>query len=360
MTDGEEQTGVDYANLIRAQTRQVDIDRFKERGMRKVNVINAKKINELISQAVTNIIGRMEEADIQTIKEDKAQIVMDSMTEFKRLFDEQRKEHDAKLQLQDEISQLREALNQRADSAAASETGAAEASASIKEEIAQLRAMLVNQAARDNSEVMRRKAMVEEQIHLINERFDEIKDSLGGGANGSGGDASVLTALKDLQGAIEGRFEELTRTLREAVGSGASADLKAELSALRRDLEQKTVAAETASTAALQAQLTQVQELLAKGGGGGFSGDIGDVVSKLEGSLSRKLAEAGIGKQDVSEVDAVAASGVMLGAAFKGLDDIETNLDGMSARKQVDKKGAAKAKGALDALKKLKGGGKKE
>ena len=43
-----EQSNVDYSNLIRAQTRQVDIDAFKERGMKKVNVINARKINELI------------------------------------------------------------------------------------------------------------------------------------------------------------------------------------------------------------------------------------------------------------------------------------------------------------------------
>ncbi|MCA8913288.1 MAG: hypothetical protein KDB82_16435, partial [Planctomycetes bacterium] len=67
-----EQSNVDYSNLIRAQTRQVDIDAFKERGMKKVNVINARKINELISQAVTNIIGKMEDADIETIKDDKA------------------------------------------------------------------------------------------------------------------------------------------------------------------------------------------------------------------------------------------------------------------------------------------------
>jgi formate dehydrogenase accessory protein FdhD len=114
MSESAEQD-LDYSNLIRAQTRQVDIDAFKERGMKKVNVINAKKINELISQAVTNIIGRMEDADIQTIKDDKAQIVMDSMDEFKRLFSEQKKESEHQGKLQEEIELLRQALAQLTD-----------------------------------------------------------------------------------------------------------------------------------------------------------------------------------------------------------------------------------------------------
>ncbi len=99
------QNPVDYASLIKNQTRQIDIDAFKERGLKKVNVINAKKINELISQAVTNIIGKMEGSgvDIAHIKEDKQQIVQDSMEEFKRLFAEQKKEQEGQNKLQEEL-----------------------------------------------------------------------------------------------------------------------------------------------------------------------------------------------------------------------------------------------------------------
>ena len=81
------------------------------------------------------------------------------------------------------------------------------------------------------------------------------------------------------------------------------------------------------------------------------------VIDKLEGSLSKKLAAAGIGKEEVTAENALAASGVMLGAAFRNMDNIESNIGSLDARKSTDKEGGKKAKGALDALKKLKGKG---
>lgn len=410
MTDGTEQKDVDYSNLIRAQTREVDIDAFKERGMKKVNVINAKKINELISQAVTNIIGRMEDADIQTIKDDKAQIVMDSMAEFKRLFSETRKEQDNQTKLQEEIELLRQALGKRESGDAASASSAQ--MDTVTEAIAELKAFMVNQASKAQSQEMTRGAMLEQQAQLLDDHFNELKSQLAvgpaaSGKAGPGEDATkqaveaavdrlakmlekqekgkngattetLLGAFGELRGDLDKKFGELTQAIRETGSSSRQADadtlrtelgalredirhagageLKAEIAALRADLEEKTVAASAASSAALQAQLTQMQELLAKGGGGGgHSGDLGDIVSKLEGSLSRKLAEAGIGKEEVSAEDALASSGVMLGAAFRDMDNIESNISGLDARKTVDKSGAKKAKGALDALKKLKG-----
>ena len=99
-----------------------------------------------------------------------------------------------------------------------------------------------------------------------------------------------------------------------------------------------------------------MQEMLEKGGGGGGANvDMSELINKLEGSMSKKFAAAGIGKEEVSMDDAMAVSGVMLGAAFKGMDDIESNISGLDAKKVTDKEGGKKAKGALDALKKLKG-----
>lgn len=396
-----DESNVDYANLIRAQTRQVDIDAFKERGMKKVNVINAKKINELISQAVTNIIGRMEDADIATIKDDKAKIVMDSMEEFKRLFAENKKEQESQNKLQEELANLREAVTAR-------ETQATNAASAVQfqgitDEIAELKAFMVNQASKAQSQEMTRAMMVEQQQQMLEDYFNDLKAQMaaggGGGAamqaqalsdestkkaleeavgrmtdllekqeknrNGATTDA-LMQAFKDLRGDLDKKFTELTSairdsssTMREDIAKANAEGLKAEIAGLRADLEAKTVAAGTANTEALQAQLAKMEEMMAKGGGGGggggFSGDLNDIVSKLEGSMSKKLAEAGIGKQEVSADDAVAVSGVMLGAAFKGMDDIESNIGALDAKKSTDKEGGKKAKGALDALKKLKG-----
>ena len=400
-----EQGSVDYANLIRAQTRQVDINAFKERGMKKVNVINAKKINELISQAVTNIIGKMEDADIETIKDDKAKIVMDSMSEFKRLFSEQKKEKEEQAKLQEELHALRESLNQR-DSANAESSSAA--SQDIKDEISELKAFIINQSSKAQSEEMTRTAMLEQQQQILEDHFADLKAELSAGGGGSKAEAidegatkklledavdkmakvlddneasrngesseKLLEAFKELREDLNKKFEELTGaiknantdalktelgSLREDIKKANADELKNEISALRDDLAEKTVAAGAANTEALQAQMAKMQELIESGGGGGGGAniDMSELANKLEGSLSKKLAAAGIGKEEVSMDDSVAASGVMLGAAFKDMDNIESNIDGMDAKKVVDKKGAKKAKGALDALKKLKGKG---
>jgi hypothetical protein len=418
MSDGTEQKeDVDYSNLIRAQTRQVDIDAFKERGMKKVNVINAKKINELISQAVTNIIGKMEDADIETIKEDKAQIVMDSMSEFKRLFADHKKEKDEQERLQEELRLLRESM------ATGNQQAASEATSlqmqQVSDEIAELKAFMINQASKAQSQEMTRAAMMEQQADLLEDHFNDLKATLA--TSGGGTTTAEQTAIvsdentkKALEGAVERitellekqdkerngttldalvkaltefkeelgeKFDGLAKAVKESVAagtdSGAAAlkeaitslrddlknanteSLKAEIAALREDLAEKTIAAGAANTEALTAQLAKMEEKLEKGGGGGgaFSGDLSEIVSKLEGSMSKKLAEAGIGREEVSADDSVAASGVMLGAAFKGMDDIESNIEGLDARKSVDKAGGKKAKSALDALKKFKKGG---
>ena len=399
-----EKSGVDYANLIRAQTRQVDIDAFKERGMKKVNVINAKKINELISQAVTNIIGKMEDADIETIKDDKAKIVMDSMSEFKRLFAEQKKEQEQANKMQEELAAMREALSkQNSESAAAASSVQMQ---SVTDEIAELKAFMVSQASKSQSQDMTRQAMMEQQQELLEDHFNELKGQLATSGNAAAQEAvsddktkkaleevvdkmtslleeqdakrngattdAIMKALTDLKDDLAKRFEDLTGaikdsntdalktelgSLRDDIKKANAEELKAEISALRDDLAEKTVAAGAANTEALQAQMAQMQEMLEKGGGGGGGAniDMAELASKLEGSLSKKLAAAGIGKEEVSMDDSVAASGVMLGAAFKDMDNIESNIAGLDAKKTVDKKGAKKAKGALDALKKLKG-----
>ncbi|MCA8945013.1 MAG: hypothetical protein KDB29_02185 [Planctomycetes bacterium] len=426
-----EQSNVDYSNLIRAQTRQVDIDAFKERGMKKVNVINARKINELISQAVTNIIGKMEDADIETIKDDKAKIVMDSMSEFKRLFSEQKKEQEQQNKLQEELQAMREQMAQQQSAAPAASSMQLQG---VTDEIAELKAFIISQSSKAQSSDMTRQAMMEQQQELLEDHFNDLKAALATSGNASAQAAvsedntkkaleetvekmtklleeqeskrngattdAIMKALGEMREDLGKRFEDLTNAVKETAGSKSENDaktlkeelsslreelksastesmktelaslrddiknanaseLKAEIAALRDDLAEKTVAAGAANTEALQAQMAQMQELLEKGGGGGGGGniDMSALADKLEGSLSKRLAAAGIGKEEVSMDDAMAASSVMLGAAFKGMDNIESNIGSMDANKVVDKKGAKKAKGALDALKKLKGKG---
>ena len=397
-----EEGSVDYANLIRAQTRSVDIDAFKERGMKKVNVINAKKINELISQAVTNIIGKMEDADIATIKDDKAQIVMDSMAEFKRLFSEQKKEAEQKSNVQDELVALRE---QMAKTQSAGNTVSSTQMQNVSDEIAELKAFMINQASKSQGAEMTRTAMMEQQQELLEDHFNDLKATLATSGNASAQAAvaedntkkaleevvdkmtglleeqekkrngattnTIIKVLGELKEDLAKRFDDLTGaikssssdalktelgSLREDIQKANSEGLKAEISALREDLAEKTVAAGAANTEALQAQMAKMQEMLEKGGGGGGANvDMSELINKLEGSMSKKFAAAGIGKEEVSMDDAMAVSGVMLGAAFKGMDDIESNISGLDAKKVTDKEGGKKAKGALDALKKLKG-----
>lgn len=382
----ESEGSVDYANLIRAQTRQVDIDAFKERGMKKVNVINAKKINELISQAVTNIIGKMEDADIQTIKDDKAQIVMDSMAEFKRLFSEQKKEAEQTTGLQEELAMLRE---QMAKGASEGKSASSTQMQNVSDEIAELKAFMINQASKSQGAEMTRTAMLEQQQDLLEDHFNDLKAVLATSGNTSAQAAiaedstkkaleevvdkmtslleeqdkrrngattdTIMKVLTELKEDLGKRFDDLTGAIKHANTDA----LKTEISALRDDLAEKTVAAGAANTEALQAQMAKMQELIEKGGGGGggVNIDMNEIISKLEGSMSKKFAAAGIGKEEVSMDDAVAVSGVMLGAAFKGMDDIESNIGSLDAKKTTDKEGGKKAKGALDALKKLKGKG---
>ncbi len=385
-----EQANVDYADLIKAQTRQVDIDAFKERGMKKVNVINAKKINDLISQAVTNIITRMEDANIQTIKDDKAQIVADSMSEFKRLFAEQKKESEQQSQLQGELVKMREQMTKQANAQAAAPAANSVQMQQVSDEIAELKAFMINQASKSQSADMTRGMMVEQQAQLLEDHFNDLKATLATGGsqsaavseegtkkaveqavarmesllekqeknrNGATTDA-IMKALQDFRADLSGKFDNLATSFRDSVKSRSEDDakaLKAEISALRDDLAQKTVAAGTANTEALQAQLSAMQEMMAKGGGGMGGGDISEIVSKIEGSLSKKFSDAGLMKETVSAEESLNVSSVMINSAFRGLDDVESNLGNMDAAKQKDKDGGKKAAGALAALKKLKG-----
>lgn len=396
------QNPVDYASLIKNQTRQIDIDAFKERGLKKVNVINAKKINELISQAVTNIIGKMEGSgvDIAHIKEDKQQIVQDSMEEFKRLFAEQKKEQEGQNKLQEELAALREQLTQR------NESQAVVATSQVSDEIAELKAFMMNQAARAQSEQMTRQAMLEQQQEFLNDRFSELRETLAA-QNSVVSQVSASARLDDdTQAAIKEMASQLKQLvqisrntekavteqnenindklgeLREALVGTAGAELavaevggtaiksvrqmmsdmqshldrrngqeeivstlKAEIAGLREDLKDKLVAA---------------ADIKASGGGGGTaSPEMMQAMREMQEKMFSELAAAGLMKKQVSASEAVEVSNVMVNAAFKGMDDVEVNLGNMEKDRKVDKGAGVAAKKGLDALKKLKGGGPK-
>ena len=396
------QNPVDYASLIKNQTRQIDIDAFKERGLKKVNVINAKKINELISQAVTNIIGKMEGSgvDIDHIKEDKQQIVQDSMEEFKRLFAEQKKEQEGQNKLQEELAALREQLTQR------NESQAVVATSQVSDEIAELKAFMMNQAARAQSEQMTRQAMLEQQQEFLNDRFSELRETLAA-QNSVVSQVSASAKLDDdTQAAIKEMASQLKQLvqisrntekavteqnenindklgeLREALVGTAGAELavaevggtaiksvrqmmsdmqshldrrngqeeivstlKAEIAGLREDLKDKLVAA---------------ADIKASGGGGGTaSPEMMQAMREMQEKMFSELAAAGLMKKQVSASEAVEVSNVMVNAAFKGMDDVEVNLGNMEKDRKVDKGAGVAAKKGLDALKKLKGGGPK-
>src|SRR5690606_2379167 len=116
---------------------------------------------------------------------------------------------------------------------------------------------------------MTRNVVMERQSQLLEEHFTELKDHLAStqgtnvekalgeavdkmtvllekqGSNGAGPDA-LLNAFGELRGDLDKRFTELTSAIRES-GTGLREDikkanaegLKAEIAALRADLEQK-------------------------------------------------------------------------------------------------------------------------
>lgn len=387
------QNPVDYASLIKNQTRQIDIDAFKERGLKKVNVINAKKINELISQAVTNIIGKMESsgADLQHMKEDKQAIVNESMEEFKRLFAEQKKESEGNKGLQEELSALRAQLSSR------DQTQQAVASSQISDEIAELKAFMMNQASRAQSEQMTRQAMLEQQQEFMQDRFTELRETIAAGQSVSASaklDDDTQAAIKEMaaqmktlvqisrgtEKAITEELNDKLGELREAlvgtagaelavaeVGGSAIKSVRQMMTDLSQHLEKKNgedKIVETLKTeiqglrAELKDKLVAAADIKASGGGGGQAGpEVMAAMQAMQEKMFNELAAAGLMKKQVSVSEAAEVSGVMVNAAFKGMDDVEVNLGSMDSGKTVDKSGGAKK--GLDALKKLKGGGPK-
>lgn len=162
MADLSSQVSADYTKLIREQTRQVDLDAFRERGVTKVNVINAKKINELIESAVGSVIARLEGASVQRIKEDKAQVILDSVSEFKRLFREQQQQADAaKAPLAEEAERVR---------AAASEA--------VAEQIRDLKAWHINAQSKAQHEQMDRERAAAAERKQFVELMEATKAAL--------------------------------------------------------------------------------------------------------------------------------------------------------------------------------------
>ncbi|MCC6151269.1 MAG: hypothetical protein IT461_13550 [Planctomycetes bacterium] len=385
------QNPVDYASLIKNQTRQIDIDAFKERGLKKVNVINAKKINELISQAVTNIIGKMESsgADIQHMKEDKQAIVQESMEEFKRLFAEQKKGQEDQGKLQEELSALRSELTKR------SESQAAVASSAISDEIAELKAFMMNQASRAQSEQMTRQAMLEQQQEFMQDRFTELRETIAAGQSVAASaklDDDTQAAIKEMaaqmktlvqisrgtEKAITEELNDKLGELREAlvgtagaelavaeVGGSAIKSVRQMMSDLAQHIEKKNGEEKIVETlkseiqglrAELKDKLVAAADIKASGGGGGQAGpEVMAAMQAMQEKMFNELAAAGLMKKQVSVSEAAEVSSVMVNAAFKGMDDVEVNLGNMDAGKTVDKSGGGKK--GLDALKKLKGGG---
>ncbi|MBP9891112.1 MAG: hypothetical protein KBG84_04345 [Planctomycetes bacterium] len=387
------QNPVDYASLIKNQTRQIDIDAFKERGLKKVNVINAKKINELISQAVTNIIGKMESSgvDLGRMKDDKAAIVNESMEEFKRLFAEQKKESEGNKNLQGELSALREQLASR------DQSQQAVASSAISDEIAELKAFMMNQASRAQSEQMTRQAMLEQQQEFMQDRFTELRETIAAGQSVAASaklDDDTQAAIKEIaaqmktlvqisrgtEKAITEELNDKLGELREAlvgtagaelavaeVGGSAIKSVRQMMSDLAQNIEKRngddkiveTLKAEIQGLRAdLKDKLVSAADIKASGGGGGQAGpEVMAAMQAMQEKMFNELANAGLMKKQVSVSEAAEVSGVMVNAAFKGMEDVEVNLGNMDASKTVDKSGGAKK--GLDALKKLKGGGPK-
>lgn len=391
------QNPVDYASLIKNQTRQIDIDAFKERGLKKVNVINAKKINELISQAVTNIIGKMESsgADIAHMKEDKQAIVQESMEEFKRLFAEQKKEQENQGKLQEELSALREELAKR------SEAQATVASSQISDEIAELKAFMMNQASRAQSEQMTRQAMLEQQQEFMNDRFAELRETIAAQSSvvsqvsaSAKLDDDTQAAIKEIAAQIK-QLVQISRNtekavmeqndtindklgeLREALVGTAGAELavaevggtaiksvRQMMNEMQQHLDKRNGEDKLVETlkneisglrAELKDKLVAAADIKASGGGGSASPEMMQAMREMQEKMFNELAAAGLMKKQVTASEAVEVSNVMVNAAFKGMDDVEVNLGNMDTAKTVDKSGGAKK--GLDALKKLKGKG---
>ncbi len=190
MAEVSSKVSADYSKLIREQTRQIDLDTFRERGLKKVSVINAKKINELIAQAVEATIQKLDDANIESLKEDKAQIVLDSMAEFRRLIKEQK-----------EKPEPQESANNTQLS-------------SIEDQLRDLKAFLTNLQAKSAQEQFTREASLEQEREILNTRFNELKEVFQEHAH------SVQTAFEKLE-ARPGRIDsaDLEGLMKSTIGN---------------------------------------------------------------------------------------------------------------------------------------------
>jgi len=323
------------------------------------------------------------------MKEDKQAIVQESMEEFKRLFAEQKKGQEDQGKLQEELSALRSELTKR------SESQAAVASSAISDEIAELKAFMMNQASRAQSEQMTRQAMLEQQQEFMQDRFTELRETIAAGQSVAASaklDDDTQAAIKEMaaqmktlvqisrgtEKAITEELNDKLGELREAlvgtagaelavaeVGGSAIKSVRQMMSDLAQHIEKKNGEEKIVETlkseiqglrAELKDKLVAAADIKASGGGGGQAGpEVMAAMQAMQEKMFNELAAAGLMKKQVSVSEAAEVSSVMVNAAFKGMDDVEVNLGNMDTAKTVDKSGGGKK--GLDALKKLKGGG---
>ena len=355
--------GGDYTKLIREQTRQIDIDTFKERGLKKVSVINAKKINELIAQAVGATIEKLEIADVNALKEDKAQVIMDSINEFKRLMNDQQKKAGE-------------------DDAAT----AAATSGAMTDEIRDLKASFMNMQAKAAKEQFERETAAEDSRQQMAAALDNIQSALALQQQNKSGEGKQLDSvnknLVDLRGSIEsfmasnnGQLAKQLSDIRSAVESNRGAEaaaIKDELVALReaitgavdKKLEQRVTAERNELSASLGDQLKAMHEaiVLTQARPSFDANQLETLVKTTMGAMQqnmmRDFEKSGVikGGHGMEGVDSSVA-GAVVNAVFKDMADgkTESNLGAISSR-VAKVEGGASATSALDKLKALKKG----
>ena len=106
---GAVRSPVDVRKVLQASSRQTTVDDLVRRGVRQVKVINAAKINEMISEAVERAISA---AQVAVLEAERGKIEQEARQEFQALFQEHQEVVRSKDDLRQQKAELAAQLDQ--------------------------------------------------------------------------------------------------------------------------------------------------------------------------------------------------------------------------------------------------------
>lgn len=321
---------LDVRKVIERSTSKVSLRDLEKKGFRKVKVLRAGDINQLIYKAVQTVLAKqpagMGEAERQ-------QVLAEAKAEYER----QTKQLQELQEAQDRVEQEKQQIEQ--------------AKANLEQKLAQVNAQLVAEKKRLEAE----KAQVEREKATISEKgFDAIQTAQKQAADlqqrlidaeRRAAQAVPLEQYNQLREEARTRVVELEQRLKEAEAAQAKAVENGEVEKLRLEMQARD---------AQQAQMFQelMGALKTGGGGGGGGGDIDKQLKAMQQNLvdtMRKFAGSGMKGFEESQVDI----GTLLAAQAD--IQVETNIKDVNVKQQS----AQGVKDKLSKLRNMRGGGPK-